>query len=81
MPDLDRVWSAWWSLDTVGRAIAPGVTEVLSGAVDRLIGHSEHELGAGIREDLPLLTDTLQVRCAELPRLLETTQEPGRPRA
>lgn len=139
LPDLDRVWSAWWSLDTVGRAIAaiqyiscliypenentvfapwtpnggggppclwgfegrlhthrwlepnvtflkgalnaPGVTEVLSGAVDRLIGHSEHELGAGIREDLPLLTDTLQVRCAELPRLLETTQEPGRPRA
>ena len=64
-----------------GTLNVPGVTEVLSGAVDRLIGHSEHELGAGIREDLPLLTDTLQVRCAELPRLLETTQEPGRPRA
>jgi hypothetical protein len=139
LPDLDRVWSAWWSLDTVGRALAavqyiscliypenenpvfapwtpnggggppclwgfeghlythrwlepnvtflkgalnvPGVTEVLSRAVDRLIGHSERELAAGIREDLPLLTDTLQVRCAELPRLLEATQEPGRPRA
>ncbi len=64
-----------------GTLNVPGVTEVLSRAVDRLIGHSEHELAAGIREDLPLLTDTLQVRCAELPRLLETTQEPGRPRA
>jgi hypothetical protein len=22
LPDVDRVWGAWWSLDTVGRAIA-----------------------------------------------------------
>ena len=22
LPDVDRVWSAWWSLDTVGRSIA-----------------------------------------------------------
>lgn len=64
-----------------GTLNVPGVTEVLSRAVDRLIGHSEHELAAGIREDLPLLTDTLQVRCAELPRWLETSQEPSRPRA
>ena len=64
-----------------GALNVPGMTEVPIRAVDRLIGHSEHELAAGIREDLPLLTDTLQVRCAELPRLLETTQEPGRPRA
>ena len=127
MPDVDRVWGAWWSLDTVGRAIAavqyiscliypenenpafapwtpnggggptclwgfeghlythrwlepnvtflkealkvPGVTEALSRAVDRLIDHSEHELAARIREDLPLLTDTLQARCAELPAI------------
>ena len=139
LPDVDRVWGAWWSLDTVGRAIAlvqyiscliypenenpvfapwtpnggggppclwgfeghlythrwlepnvtflkealnvPAVTEALSRAVDRLIDHSEHEPAARVREDLPLLTDTLQARCAELPRLLEATQEPGRPRA
>lgn len=58
----------------------PGVTEALSHAVDRLVDRSEHELAARMQEDLPLRTDTLQVRCAELPRLLEATQEPGRPR-
>jgi hypothetical protein len=36
---------------------APGVTEALSRAVDRLIDHSEHELAARIREDLPLPND------------------------
>ncbi|SRR5713226_4182849 len=59
----------------------PAVTEALSRAVDRLIDHSEHEEAARVREDLPLLTDTLQARCAELPGLLEATEEPGRPRA
>ena len=38
-----------------GTLNVPGVTEVLRRAVDRLIGQSEHELAAGIREDLPLL--------------------------
>src|SRR6266568_4078052 len=38
-----------------GALNVPGVTEVLRRAVDRLIGQSEHELAAGIREDLPLL--------------------------
>lgn len=129
LPDVDRMWSAWWSLDTVGRAIAATqyvsclmypenenpvfapwtpddgggppclwefeghlytqhwlepnvaflkealnvarVTEDLNRAVDRLVDHSEHAMAARIREDLPLLTDTLQARCAELPRLLE----------
>ena len=113
---------AWWSLDTVGRAIAvvqyiscliypenenpvfapwtpnnvggppclwefegrlythrwlepniaflkkalnvPRVTEDFSRAVDRLVDHSEHEVAARIREDLSLLTDPLQARCA-----------------
>lgn len=139
LPDVDRLWGAWWSLDTVGRAIAaaqyvsclmypenenpvfapwtpnggggppclwefeghlythhwlePNVaflkkalnvarlTEELNRAVDRLVERSEHEVAVRIREDLPLFADTLQARCAELPRLLETTQEPGRRRA
>lgn len=139
LPDVDRMWGAWWSLDTVGRAIAatqyvsclmypenenpvfapwtpnrgggppclrefeghlyahhwlePNVaflrealnvsraTEDFNRAVDRLVERSEHEVAARIRENLPLLADTLQSRCAELPRLLEATQEPGRPRA
>ena len=62
-----------------GALNVPGVTEVLGRAVDRLIGHSEYGLAASIREDPSLLADTLQVRCAELPRLLEAIQEPGRP--
>lgn len=136
LPDVDRLWGEWWSLDTVGRAIAaaqyvsclmypenenpvfaawspnegggppglwefeghlythrwlepnvtflkgalnvPGVSEVLSRVVDRLVECSEHKVAARIRDDLPLLADTLQWRCAELPRLLEATQEPGR---
>ena len=52
-----------------------------SRAVDRLVDYSEQGVAARIREDLSLLTDTLQARCAELPRLLEATQKPGRPRA
>jgi hypothetical protein len=59
----------------------PEVTEALSRAVDRPIDHSEDKLAERIREDRPLLTDTLQARCAELPRLPEATQEPGRPHA
>jgi len=136
LPDVDKLWAAWWSLDTVGRAVAavqyisclmyaenenpvfapwtpnggggppclwefeghlythrwlePNVaflkgifnvavvSEVLSRAVHRLAGQPEHEMAKLIQDDVPLLTDTLQARCAELPRLLETTQEPSR---
>lgn len=139
LPDVESLWIAWWSLDTVGRAIAAlqyisclmypenenpvfapwtpnggggppclwefeghlyahrwlkpnvaflkrilklgGVSEVINRAVDRLVGHLEHHVAVQIQADLPLLTATLQARCAELPQLLETTQEPGRSHA
>jgi hypothetical protein len=134
-PDVDRLWTSWWSLTTVGRAIATvqyfsclmyaedenpvfapwthdegggppclwefdghlythrwlqsivvflnvaltgrQVSDVLIRAVERLIGQSEHQAASGIRDDLPLCIETVEARCAELPLLLATTQEPG----
>lgn len=136
LPDMDRLWNAWWSVDTVGRAIAAvqyisclmysenenpvfapwtadggggppclwgfeghlyshrwlepnvaflrgvlnvsAVSEALSRAIDRLSNQPGHEVVALIQADKPLLVETLQARCAELPQLLETSQEPGR---
>jgi hypothetical protein len=136
LPDMDHLWSAWWTLETVGRAIAAlqyisclmypenenpvfapwtpnggggppclwdfeghlyshrwlepnirflegvlnvaDVSDVLNRAVDRLADPPEHDVADTIRADLPLLTDTLQARCVELPRLLKASQEPGR---
>jgi hypothetical protein len=136
LPDLDRLWGAWRSLDTIGQAIAalqyisclmypenenpvfapwtpnggggppclwdfeghlythrwmepnvvflkrilnvPGVTKTLDRAVDRLTDQPEREVATQIQGDLPLLTETLEARCAELPRLLETTQGPSK---
>jgi hypothetical protein len=134
-PDLDRLWTAWWSLETVGRAVAavqyisclmysqyenpifspwtpdggggppciwefaghlythrwlepnvaflrgtldvPEVSIVLTQAVDHLASQPEHETAALVQSDLPRLTSTLQARCAELPRLLETNSNTG----
>ena len=128
-PDIDHLFSSWWSLDTVGRAVAavqyiaclmypenenpvfarwtreggggpPGlwefeghlyrhrwlqsnvdflrghltvrsVSDLLGRAGDRLADQEEHDAAAGIRDDLPLCVETLESRCAELPRLLE----------
>jgi len=136
LPDVDRLWTAWWSIDTIGRAISavqymsclmyseyenpvfspwtgdggggppclwefeghlythrwlePNVTflrgilgvsrvgEVLSQAVERLIGQPEHDVAALVKADFSLCIETLESRCAELPLLLETTQQPGR---
>jgi hypothetical protein len=58
-----------------------GVSEIINRAVDRLVGQLEHDVAVQIQTDLPLLTATLQARCAELPQLLETTREPGRSHA
>jgi hypothetical protein len=55
-----------------------GVSEIINPAVDRSAGQLEHDVAVQIQTDLPLLTATLQARCAELPQLLETTREPGR---
>jgi len=136
LPNVERLWTAWWSLDTVGRAIAavqyisclmysenenpvfapwtpeggggppclsefqghlyshrwlepnvtflkgvlnvPGVSEVLTRGVERLVDQPEHDVAALIKADVPLVIETLQARCAELPQLLEATQEPSR---
>jgi hypothetical protein len=136
LPDVAGLWTEWWSLNTVGRAMAAlqyisclmyaenenpvfapwtpdggggppclwafaghfythrwlepnvaflegvlnvrGVSEVLVQAVERLVDQPEYAPGTQMKEDLPLLMETLQARCAELPRLLETPQEPGR---
>ncbi len=136
LPDLDRLWTAWWSVDTVGRAIAvvqylsclmyrddenpvfspwsadkgggppslwefggflytnrwlepnvqflkralnpSGAGELLNRAVERLIDQPEHKVAAEVRNDLPLCADILAARCAELPRLLDTVQQPGK---
>ena len=135
LPDAELLWNSWWSLNTIGRAIAAvqyvsclmypenenpvfapwtrdagggppclwdfeghlythrwlqpnvdflkgflavsTVSEVLTRAVERLADQPEHEIAAGIRDDLPLCIETLRARCAELPLLLATTQEPG----
>jgi hypothetical protein len=136
LPDVERLWTAWWSVNTVGRAISavqyisclmysenenpvfapwtpnggggppclwefeghlythrwlepnvtflkgvlnvPGLSEVLTRAVERLVDQPEHDVAALMKADVPLLIETLQARCAELPQLLETTQEPSR---
>jgi hypothetical protein len=135
LPDVDQLWSAWWRIDTIGRAIAAvqyisclmygsnenpvfgqwtpdigggppslwefgghlyehrwlepnirflrrvlhpqGVGDVLKLAVERLGGQPEHAEATEIESDIPLCAETLTARCAELPRLLETTQKPG----
>jgi hypothetical protein len=47
----------------------------LARAVERLIGQPEHSAAAEVLADLPLCAVTLDARCNELPRLLETTRD------
>lgn len=130
-PDMHSLWTAWWSLETVGRAVAAvqyisclmyaenenpvfapwtanggggppclwqfeghlyehcwlaantkflretldvaSVRQMLDRCVERLANQPEHSVAAGIQADFPLLTVTVEARCAELPRLLEAT--------
>ena len=132
LPDVEQLWTAWWLLGTVGRAVAAvqyisclmysenenpvfapwtpdrgggppclwgfeghlyehrwqepnvnflkeiltvqRVSEGLFQAVGRLVGQAEYAAAAAVLQDFPLCTATLEARCAELPRLLETTQ-------
>jgi hypothetical protein len=136
LPDIELLWTEWWSVKTLGRAVAavqhisclmypenenpvfaawtanggggppclwdfeghlysnrwlepnvaslkgvlnvPFMGDLLARAADRLAGQPEHEAATLMKADLPLLIDTLQARCAELPRLLEAIEEPGR---
>lgn len=132
-PDLNLLWNAWWTLETVGRAIAAvhyisclmygeyenpvfapwtadggggppclwefdghlyshrwlqtnvdflketltvqRVGEILSRSVDRLMGEPEYDMARTVRDELPLCDAILSSRCAELPHLLEITQQ------
>ena len=51
------------------------VNDVLVQAVERLVGQPEYEFAATVQHDFPLCAETLEPRCAELPRLLETIQQ------
>jgi hypothetical protein len=136
LPDVDFFWDAWWSINTVGRAVAAvqyvsclmypenenptfapwtpdggggppclwefeghlythrwlepnviflkralngrEVVDVLDRAVGLLVGQPECDIASAVQVDLPLYEEVLTARCAALPRLLETIQEPGR---
>jgi hypothetical protein len=133
LPDLDRLWTEWWSLNTPGRAVAAvqyvsclmypdsenpiftpwtsdggggspclwafaghlysnywleqnivflkkylnagTVSSVLLRSIALLADQPEHEVAAQVQADFPLCVETLEARCVELPRFLETTQE------
>jgi hypothetical protein len=130
-PDMDSLWTAWWSLETVGRAVAAAqyisclmypenenpvfapctpdggggppclwnfeghlyehcwqspnvqflkgtlhlktVSQVLTRCIERLVDQPENVIAAQVQADFPLLVDTTEFRCAQLPRLLELT--------
>jgi len=134
-PDMDSLWTAWWSLETVGRAVAavqyisclmypenenpvfapwtpnggggppclwdfeghlyqhcwlspniqflketlnvPTVSHVLNRCVERLTDQPEIEVALQVQSDLPILVETLNARCLELPRLLEASNLPN----
>jgi hypothetical protein len=136
LPDVEQLWDAWWSIDTIGRAVAavqyisclmyganenpvfarwtpekgggppslwgfgghlykhrwleanvrflrqilnpPKVIDVLKLAVEQLAGHPEQAVAAEIEGDIPLCAEALTARCAELPLLLGTAQQPAK---
>jgi hypothetical protein len=53
-----------------------GVEDVLKQAVERLVEEPKHAMARHVQADFPLCIATLESRCAELPRLLETIEEP-----
>jgi hypothetical protein len=133
LPDVEPLWTEWWSPSTIGRAIATVqyisclmysenenpifapwtrergggppclwafeghlynhrwmdanvaflrrvltprlVNETLARAVDRLVGEPEHGAAAEVFSDLPLCASTLESRCDDLSRILETQQK------
>jgi hypothetical protein len=135
LPDLERLWTEWWSCETLGRAIAsvqyitcltygeeenpvfapwtptggggpPGlwefeghlythrwlapnvaflqsiltadrVIEVLRRAVARMTGYQEHETAVRVLADVGERKEILESRCDELPRILESRQDPN----
>ncbi len=134
LPDLELLWRAWWSVDTIGRAVAAvqyisalmyaddenpvfapwtrvggggppclwefeghlyehrwlepnveflkrtltvsAVSDVLKQAMEHLANEPEHDIAPLVYGDLAIRAEMLEARCAELPRLLATTQAP-----
>lgn len=137
LEDVARLWAEWWSVGTVGRAIAVAqyvsclmyednenpifapwtrgggggppclwefagnmynhrwlhlnvsflerslnvedVSSVLKRAVEKLANEPELVVASQLLADLPLCIETIEARCAELPRLLETNDQLSRP--
>jgi hypothetical protein len=135
LPDTDSLWTSWWALGTIGRAMsavqyvsalmyaneenpvfapwtreggggAPclwefdghlythrwleanveflsrtltvsAVGDVLARAVGELIDEPEHQIAVRMLTHIPTCRELLAARCAELPILLATKQEPG----
>jgi hypothetical protein len=50
------------------------VSATLDYAVQCLVGNPEYSVASGIREDLPLCTEMIASRCAELPKILATNE-------
>lgn len=128
-PDLDSLWNDWWSIQTIGRAVAAlqyisclmypenenpvfapwtpnggggppclwefeghlyhhrwqevniaflratltanKVRETLARSIEKLVGQPEHQTAEQLEEDFPLVEETVEARCLELPSLLE----------
>ena len=58
-----------------GTLNATNVKKTLFQAAEELTGQPEHDTAAVLKEDFELCIETVESRCAQLPRLLETTQE------
>jgi hypothetical protein len=58
-----------------GNLSVHSVRDLLVRAVNGLAGHAEFDTAAAIREDFSLCTETVEIRCAELPNFLETVQQ------
>jgi hypothetical protein len=133
LPDIDQIWVAWWSLSTIGQAVAllqytsclmfpenknpvfpawtrdsgggppclwgfdglcthrwlqqnieflkrtlstETVTRALNRAEECLLGEPEHEVAVRMKDDFPVHQATVEARCSELPRLLQTKDAP-----
>lgn len=56
---------------------ATNVRTALFQAVENLVGQPEHHIATVVKEDFELCFETVESRCAELPRFLETIQGSG----
>jgi hypothetical protein len=53
----------------------------LGRAVARLAGEPEHGIAVRVRDDVPMCSDMIEARCAELVGILASKDRPGAPRA